>query len=307
MNLRQSLANSFSARHPNEVAAALESRPADEVARVLERLPRGAAAAVLTRMSPGISAGSLGQIDADTAAGIVAELGTDEAVPILRRVPADTRDAIVRAMPPEVADAVRAVMNFPSGTAGAMMDPRVAALPTDMEVDDAIKAVRREAEYAHEILYVVDRERRLAGVVHLPELLLAKPKERLEAVMRETRHQLSPTVDRHAVAQHAGWRDGHSLPVVDRNGRLLGAIHIGAVRELQDELRERQTGSGDTTVRALGDLFWTGVGGLIDAMTAAVAPSPAQGVDWRPPQSRVGESGERGTSDATKRSGNGEE
>ena len=272
MDLRQSLASSFADRYPVEVAAALETRPPDEIARVLRGLPRHTAASVVKRISPGTSAQSLQQLDAGAAAGILVELGTDEALPLLRRLSPAVRDAIISAMPPEHAEAVNAVIRYPAGTAGALMDPRVAALPADMEAEEALKAVRREAEHAHDILYVVDREHRLAGALHLQHLLLAQPRDRLENIMEEVRHRLSPTADRHTVVKHAGWLDGHSLPVVDGDDRLLGAVHFRVVRALADELYQAEIGFGDTTARVLGDLFWTGVGGVIDAFAAAAGP-----------------------------------
>ena len=272
MDLSQSLAGSFAARYPDEAAAALETRPADEIARVLQGLPLRTAAAVVKRISPGVSAHSLEQLDAETAAGILAELETDEALPLLRRLSREVRDAILRAMPAAQADVLKAVIRYPAGTAGALMDPLVTALPADMEADEALKAIRGEAEHAHDILYVVDRENHLAGTLDLRHLLLAQPKDRLETIMEAVRHRLSPSADRHAVVRHAGWLDGHSLPVVDGNDRLLGAIHFRVVRTLADELYQAETGYGDATARALGDLFWTGLGGVIDALAAAGPP-----------------------------------
>jgi magnesium transporter len=300
MELRQSLAGAFAARYPMEVASALESRPTDEIARALQGLPRDTAASVIKSISPGISARALERLDPDTAAGIVADLGTEEGIPLLRRVSTKVRDAIIERVPAKQANALKAVLRYPAGTAGALMDPRVAALPADMETDEALKAVRREAEHAHDVLYVVDREHRLAGVLSLQQLLSSRPKDRLETIMQAASHQLSPSTDRHTVARHRGWRDARSLPVVDGDGRLLGAIHYRTVTALEDELYPAGT-SGDATAKALGDLLWTGIGGVIDAITAAVgpprssrAPNTAAADGARPPTGAI-EGGERHT------------
>jgi magnesium transporter len=273
MDLRQSLASGFAARYPHEAAAALETRPPDEIAQVLQDLPRDAAAAVLIRLSPGASARAVERLDAVATAGILAELEVKDTLIVIRRVLPEVRDRIIQAMPAERADVLNSALRFPADTAGALMDPRVAALPVDMVADEALKAVRHEAEHAHDVLYVVDRNRGLAGAVTLQALLRAHPKDRLDSIMQGVLHRLHPSADRHALARHPGWRDGHSLPVVDRGGRLMGAVQYSETKKYQDELYGPVTGSGETT-RALGDLFWTGVGGVIDALTAAVAPPP---------------------------------
>lgn len=273
MNLRQSLAAAFAARYPHEAAAALEARPTVEIVQVLAGLRAEVAAPVLTHMSPGASARALELLDAGVAAGIVGGLETAEALALLRRVSPEARERIVKGVPAKRADALKSALRFPADSAGALMDPRATALPVDMAADEALKAVRREAEHVHDVLYAVDRNGALMGVVIWQDLLLADPKDRLVDMMKEVRQRLSPSTDRLAVAGHPGWRDAHSLPVVDRDGRLMGAVRRRVAVTIEDQFLQSEIGAGET-VRVLGDLFWTGVGGVIGALTAAVTPGP---------------------------------
>jgi magnesium transporter len=278
MDLRMSLARAFAAGYPMEAAAALEPRSAEEVAQVFHAIPPETAASVLFRMAPGPAANTVERLDVEYAASVFSKLTIDAALPLLRRVTAQRRDAIIEALPAEQADAVKAVIGFPTGSAGALMDPRAIALPADLTVEEALKVVRREAEHAHYNLYVVDRDRALLGVLNLRELMLAGPRDRLEAITRPALHRLLPNADRYAIVAHPGWRDVHSLPVVDRDGRFLGALRYRTLRRLEDELQDAGPGPDQITARALGDFFWVGVGGVIDAIAAAVAPrNPREG------------------------------
>lgn len=272
MDLRKSMADAFATRYPQEAAAALDTRPAEEIARILRELTPDTAAAVLRRLSPGMSSRSVEHLEPREAARIIAALGTDDALALLRRATPGVRDAVIEAMPAEKAKAVNTVIRFPAGTAGALMDPRVLALPADMKVEEAVRAVRREAEHVHYHIYIIDREGRLTGVLDLRELLLARSGNRLEAVMKNTDHRLSPSADRHAIAGNRGWRYAHSLPVVDGRGRLLGAVHYRILRKLEGELYHTDTKSGESAAQALGDLFWAGVGGVINALTTTITP-----------------------------------
>lgn len=277
MDLRMSLARAFAAGYPMEAAAALELRTVEETARVLQALPPETAASVLMRMAPSHAARAAERLDLEYAAAAFAKLTVEAALALLRRMPADRRDAIVEALPVGLADAVKTVIGFPDATAGALMDPHAIALPGDLTVEDALKTVRREAEHAQYNLYVVDRDRTLLGVINLRELLLAGPRDRLETIIRPARHRLPAGADRHAIISHPGWREVHSLPVVDRDGRFLGALRYRTLRRLEEEARGAETGLGQTTARAFGDLFWVGVGGVLDAITAAVAPRNSAG------------------------------
>jgi magnesium transporter len=276
MNLRQSLASAFATRYPSEAAASLEARPVEEIARVLRGLTPATAAIVLRRLSPGIAARSVEQLDAETAARVLSGLEVSDTLPLLRRVAPSARERVIASMPAERANALKAVIGFPPGTAGALMDPRVAALPADTQVDKALQAVRADAEHAHHHLYIVDREGRLAGLISLQQLLSASPKDRLAAIMQQASHRLPPGADRHAIVGHRGWRETHSLPVVDGDDRLLGAIHYRVLRALEDEIHATDAVAGESTAQALGDLFWAGVGGFINAFASTAAPLPGR-------------------------------
>jgi magnesium transporter len=143
------------------------------------------------------------------------------------------------------------------------------ALPQDLTAEDALKLLRRTPEHALYNLYVVDRDHHLVGVLNLRELLLAGPKETLSAIMRPALYKVPADADRYSVVSNPGWKEVHSLPVVDQAGHFLGALRYRTFKHLEDELRGEETEPGAPTVAALGDLFRAGIAGLVDAMASA--------------------------------------
>jgi magnesium transporter len=274
MDLRQTLTRSFAAEYPGEAAAVLESRPHDEVATVLRMLPPDVAAGVLERMAPVPAGRAVERMEAKDVSSIFARLTLNAMLSLLRPLTQERREEILRALPKEHADAVGAVIGFPPGTAGALMDPRLLAIPVDLTVEEAVKTIRREAAHSHYNLYVIDRDRELVGVLNLHELMQANPRDRLEAIMKTPQHRLAADDDSHAIINHPGWRQVHSLPVVDRDGRFLGVIRYRVFRRLETEIRGDDTPPEVRTARALGDLFGTGLGGLIEVIASAVSPTP---------------------------------
>jgi magnesium transporter len=272
MDLRQSLTRTFANAYPGEAAGVLEHRPAEEVAGVLSVLPPDVAASVLERVAPVAAARVVERFQAGDAAAIFARLKLDAALSLLRNVKQECREEILEVLPKEHADAVSVVIAFSPGTAGALMDPRLLALPSDLKVEDAVKAVRREAASAHYNLYVIDRGRVLVGVLNLHELMYADPRNRLEEIMKPPIYRLEAGDNRHKIISHPGWRQVHSLPVVDREGHFLGAIRYRVFRRLEAEIRGEDTVQEVKTAQALGDLFGTGLGGLIDVISSVVSP-----------------------------------
>jgi len=153
------------------------------------------------------------------------------------------------------------------------MDTGVLALPLDVSAGDAIDRIRRAPENVRYNLYIVDRERRLVGVLNLRELLLADRKESLGALARQDVMSIEGHETAQAVLRHAAWREAHSLPVVDRRGVYLGAIRYRTWRHLLDRAAETRGRRDETTVTALGDLVSAGMAGLLGALVDAAVPA----------------------------------
>lgn len=274
MSLEQRLADQLVDRHPERAAVALELAGREGAASILARAKAEDAAAVMRRMSPQLAAAILEVLTAPRAAEVLEALPLDAAVRLIRRLSPGRADEAFENMARRRAGAVRSLLQFPEGSAGALMDPEVLALPETLSAREAVTRVREAPEQARYNVYIVDGQQRLVGAVNLRELLLATPRTRLADLMvREPLH-LDARADRAAVVAHRGWREVHSLPVVDEQGGYLGAVRYRTLRGLEDELFRR--GPTDADVRdSLGQLFSAGAGAVLDALSAT---APKRGV-----------------------------
>ncbi len=280
MSLRRNIAQAFAAGHPSDVASLLESGSAADAAWLLRSLTASAAAGVLRQMVPSYSRRVLIELTPEESSALLSELSLDVITALLRRVPEDRRVAIIEALPEDLAPRVSASIAYPVRTAGALMDPLVLAVPDDLSVREARAVVDRESEHVTYNLYVVDRGGVLLGVLNLQELLSADEHERLPAVMSSAHHRILVTDDHRSILEHVGWREVYSLPVVGDNGRFLGAIRYGMLRRLERELEDVGGPPSAVTTNALGDLFRTGIVGVIDALARSITPDrPAAQAD----------------------------
>jgi len=266
MSLRRDLATRLAQQHPDEAAAALEALAADEAGEFLATLSAKDAAGVLQRVTAHPAAEMLARLDSERAAELVGHLAVNVASSYLGRLDPASREAILDRVAPARAASLRVLLRHREDTAGALMDPEVLALPHDIDIREAVQRVRDSAENARYNIYVVDRDDKLVAVLNLRELLLANPDRPIAQIMHPDPIHLTADTDWRSVIDHPGWRVAHSLPVVDESGTYLGAIRYRTLRMLEAR-RNAVRPHGAVTSQALGDLFWTGVSGMLDAVS----------------------------------------
>lgn len=268
MSLEHELAVAFLESHPRDAALALERMVPVQRAAAVQALPAPATAPALREMVAPDAADCLERLPPASATAILEALGVDAAVPILRRLPPATGDRLLEALPVRTRDAVTRVLRHPPGSAGALMDPTVPALPEDILVSEARVRLRRGSRGLLYYLYVVNRDQQLVGVLDIAELMQARSREPIASVMHRDVERLAAWTPAAALLTHPAWRRFHAMPVVDDAGRLLGAIRYQTLRRLEQEADAatavQPTGA---TVAALGELFHLGVAGLIEGVS----------------------------------------
>jgi Mg/Co/Ni transporter MgtE len=272
MMLEHRLARAFLVDHPADAAQALERLPADRRASVLRAAPVESARA-LGHMVAAAAAESFASLTGAEAAPVLDALALDNAILLLRRMPADAADRLVGALPEKKREWLRRALRYPEGTAGALMDPAVLALPDDISVAEARARLRRQASELLYYLFVVERTGRLVGVLDLSELMRARSRDSIRVVMHERVEHLPAWTPAPAVRMHPGWRSFHAMPVTDEQGRLVGAIRYQTLRKLE---QEADGGEGvrraAVAVGALGELFHLGLAGMVEGVATAATP-----------------------------------
>jgi magnesium transporter len=263
------LADHLLEQHPERAVRVLEKLGVGETVRLLGRGSAKSASELLRHLAPQLAAAILQELDAARAARIVDAMDLDVAARLVRRLATEAQVQILDRIEQRRSRGLAALLRFPESSAGALMDPDVLALPMDLTAREALAQVRESAAHARYNLYVVDRDQRLAGVLTLRELLQARPRTPLSDLMVPEPQRLLAEAGREAVLSHPGWKQVHSLPVVDGNGAYLGAIRYRTLRSLERELRPGGPADVDAS-SALGELLAATAGGLLDALSGPV-------------------------------------
>lgn len=273
------LCRAFLDAHRGEAAHVLERLGGRDAASLLEAMPAETAARVLEQMMSTVAAEGLSHMPAAVGAALIARLRLDQGAALLRRLDDAHQAQMLEQLPRIEADALRALLRYPPHTAGALMDPRVPAVGDDVTVADALAVLRRSPGHVLDDIYVTNRAHRLLGAVAIRELLLARP----DSVVRNLARAVSPVGARmghSAILAHQGWRHHRALPVVDEDWQLVGAIRHETFRALEDAARgAAQRPDAVATVFALGELYWIGLFGIVDALASIVTGKPRRAGD----------------------------
>ena len=262
----QVLKDEFLRNHPSDAARVLESFSAHEASELLATVPVSSAAQVIEQMAPAAGAECLAALPTTLAGKVIEELDFDSAAGLLRRIDPEIRTVLIGATNEDVGTSLKLLVGYPEGTAGAWMDPRILALPEDIDVNEAQDRVRRFPRFTMYYVYIVARSGKLQGVINLRELLLADGNRRLSEVMNTSVARLPAPADRSVILAHPGWSEYHALPVVDGAGRLVGAIRYETLRRLETEIDHSLGGKPVSVAVSLGELYWVGLSGVLEGL-----------------------------------------
>jgi magnesium transporter len=123
-------------------------------------------------------------------------------------------------------------LKYPADSAGGIMTTEVLTVPTDWSVGQTLEYIRGVARVKETVyvVYLIDAEEHLSGVVSLRQLLLADPAANIhEAGDRRTPIVVSPSTDREEVARAIAKYNLLAVPVVDEERHVLGIVTVDDV------------------------------------------------------------------------------
>jgi Mg/Co/Ni transporter MgtE len=224
------------AKRRGEIAAALDD---ERLANVLEELPEEDQVEIL------------GQLDDERAADVLEEMSPDDAADLIADLPPETAETLLRLMEPDEAQEVRRLLSYEERTAGGMMTTEPVILPPDATVAEALAHVRN-AELTPSLAAVVYVARpplepptgRLLGVAHIQRLLREPPSTLLGSMLDDTTDSLKAGASLEEVAHHLATYNLVAAPVLDDDGRLLGAVTVDDLLDhlLPENWRDRPRG-----------------------------------------------------------------
>lgn len=227
--------------NPIDVAEYIETLSDDKLITVFRLLKKDTAAEILAELgSTAREKIVLTTADNDLAA-IIENLFVDDAVDLLEELPAGMVKRILRSSKPETRNLINKFLQYEDGSAGSIMTAEYIDLKKDMTVSDAIARIRKtgiEKETVY-TAFVIDQSRKLEGIVSLKDLLFADENQKIGEIMTTDLPRAETSDDKEMVASLISKYDLLSLPIVDKENRLVGIVTVDdAIDVIKEEATE---------------------------------------------------------------------
>jgi magnesium transporter len=212
--------------HPADIADIIEDLAPNEREAVFRTLDEDVAAETLEEVDPRVQRSIVESLDSERAADIVEEMDPDAAADLLADLSQDHTEQILVEMKPEASQEVVELLEHREETAAGRMTTEFLAVPLSATVENAI-SVMREFEGGVEsvsTIYLVDTYGRLVGAVPLAKLVLADSPTLLMSLTRDPLIFTHTATNENQVAELFDKYNLITLPVVDKENKLVGVI-----------------------------------------------------------------------------------
>lgn len=265
------LSSAFSESHPTDAARVLETLPTSDTAEFIRELTPRIAAPIVRQMGPPYAARLIALLEQSHVAAVIQLMGPQAAAQLVQLLSHAQQLQLLAQLPVATSVAIRLLVGYPRGTCGAYMDPWPLALGPEMTAGDALEQIRKFEGEISDCLFVSNGQRKLAGVLSPADLLRATSREMLSAIMRPAVHKVPALASATLVADHPGWEEFHVLPVMERENRLVGALHR---RALSVALATPVARSEPNVASGVFAAYWQVVSALTEVAVGALPPIP---------------------------------
>ena len=172
---------------------------------------------------------------------VIDDMFFDDTVDVIEEMPANVVKRILKNCDPEYRKEINHLLSYPEDSAGSIMTTEFVSFSEKMTVEEAFNKIRRTGVDKETIYtcYVTDEKKHLIGVVTVKDLLLADIKDVVANVMDTNVVTVETFEDKEFVAMQLSKYDFLALPVIDKEGCLVGIVTVDdAVDVLQEEATE---------------------------------------------------------------------
>ncbi len=172
---------------------------------------------------------------------VIDDMYLDDTVDLLEEMPANVVKRILKNSDPESRKQINELLAYPDDSAGSIMTTEYVSFSKDLTIAEAFEKIRKTGVNKETVYtcYVTTSRKKLIGVVTVKDMLLADKEQKISDIMDDnviTAHTLE---EREEVANKFSKYDFLALPVVDKEGCIVGIVTVDdAVDVIQEEATE---------------------------------------------------------------------
>jgi magnesium transporter len=219
---------------PHEIAEELTRLKPVQAALVWRMLPRDEALEVFEELDSVQQQELLSGMRDSAFREVVEEIDPDDRARLLGEAPAGFVRRVLAGLSHKERAMTASLLGYPEGSVGRVMSPEVVTVQESTPVAEILDVVRRKGSDAEtvDLLAVVDRSRKLVGVVGLSHVVLADPGLTAGEIADINAPTLEVTEEAEKAARLVQETNRLGLMVVDSESRVLGVLTVDDALEV---------------------------------------------------------------------------
>jgi magnesium transporter len=178
----------------------------------------------------------LSSLSTDTCRQLLEQMSPDDRTQLLEELPAEVTRQLLALLSSEERRLATTMLGYPEESVGRLMTTDFIDLRVTMTAGEALQRIRevglkKETVY---YTYVIDKNRKLLGIISLKDLVLSDPETRIEELMFKNVISCRTIMDQEEAANLLKKYDLLALPVVDRDDKLVGIITVDDLMDVLD-------------------------------------------------------------------------
>ncbi|MDU5262010.1 MAG: magnesium transporter [Clostridium celatum] len=238
-------------RHNNisELSQVLQRMNSVDIAKSMEELDDKSLVVVFRLLTKDTSAEVFSYLDKesqqkiielitdDEIKEIIENLFLDDTVDIIEELPANIVGKIISNTSLEKRQLINQFLKYEEDSAGAIMTIEFIDFKEGMTIKEAIDYTRRIGVNKESLdnCFIIDRERKLKGIISLKDLILSDENILVSDVMETNIVSVKTFEDQEKVADLFKTYDLISMPVVDVENRLVGIITVDDIVDIIEQ------------------------------------------------------------------------
>lgn len=220
-----------------EIADLVTYLPKDEQLKIFSALPTQEASTAFAFLPHPIQKETLENLPSDKAAAILNDLSPDDRTSFLEDLPSQVVNHLLKLLSPEERTLTLKLLGYPEHSVGRLMTPDYIAIKLNWTVQQVLDYVREHGKDSETInfLYVVDDQGHLIDDIRLKEFLFASPTDTVEKLSDNKFIALAADADEETAINIFRKYERSALPVIDKQGILLGIVTIDDILHLAQE------------------------------------------------------------------------
>ncbi|MPW26818.1 magnesium transporter [Alkalibaculum sp. M08DMB] len=220
-----------------DIAHFLEQLEEEKLLVMFRLLPKEIAADVFSYISSELQQYIIEVIADKEIKSIIDKLFLDDTVDILEEMPANVVKKILKNTSQDRRELINQFLNYPENSAGSIMTIEYVDLKKEMNVKEAIDHIKKIGVDKETIntCYVMNKNRRLEGIISLRKLILSDEETLIEDIMNTNIISIQTYADQEDIAALFKKYDLLTMTVVDNENRLVGIITIDDVVDIIEQ------------------------------------------------------------------------